>query len=466
MIGIGCLARPSLKIPRLVVVAAMALAGCSAQNDASLSTSSVTKTNVTASAAPARPVSTGPAKVALLLPLTATGGTAVIAKGLKQAAELALFPYDRPTIELMVKDDGGTPDGAAKAAQEALAEGAEVILGPLFAHSVKAVAAVATPQGVPVVAFSNDATVAGPGVHLMSFQVHQDVERIVSFAASKGKKRFAALISDDLMGKRAEEAFRAAVAQAGGSVGPVQIYESGASNGMVQPVQRLVDAMNLAEEVGQPVDAVFVPGNPEVLAGLGPLLAHAGIDTVKVKLIGTSGWDSPMVSRDATFVGGWYPAPDPRGWKDFTERFTKTFGTPPPRIASLSHDAVGVAIALSTSTGGQRYTPATLSRASGFNGSDGNVRFLASGAAERGLAVLEVQKFGVTVIDAAPNGDPATASPVVAPADPVVLAQASQPKPVKASRTASNRELKMKEPAARIAPLNEQKQDPKQQDTN
>jgi branched-chain amino acid transport system substrate-binding protein len=461
MIGNGCLARPSLMFPVLAAFAAAALAGCAAPNDTSLSTSSLTTANATASAAPARPVPTGPAKVALLLPLTATGATAVIAKGLKQAAELALFPYDRPTIELMVKDDGGTPDGAAKAAKEALDDGAEIILGPLFAHSVKAVGAVAGPAGVPVVAFSNDATVAGPGVHLMSFQVHQDVERIVGFAASKGKKRFAALISDDLMGKRTEEAFRAAVAQAGGTVGPVQNYEAGASNGMVQPVQRLVDAMNLAEEVGQPVDAVFLPGNPDGLAGLGPLLAHAGIDTVKVKLIGTSGWDSPMVSRDATFVGGWFPAPDPRGWKDFTERFTKAFGTPPPRIASLSHDAVGLAIALSTGTGGQRYTSATMTRASGFNGSDGNVRFLASGAAERGLAVLEVQKFGVTVIDAAPNGDPATASPVVAPADPAVLAQANQPKPAKAAKpakTASSRDLKVKEPAARIAPQGEQQQ--------
>jgi branched-chain amino acid transport system substrate-binding protein len=394
-------------------VAATLLAGCSAGESPLLTNSLAAPADATAAYNPSKPISKGPAKVALLLPTSGMGPTAVLAKGLKQAAELALFDYDRPTIELIVKDDKGTPEGAIAAAEEALAEGAEIILGPLFAPSVKAITPIAKRANVPVIAFSSDASVSAPGVYLMSFQVHQEVERVVSFASAQGRKKFAALVSDDAYGKVTEQAFRASVQRAGGTVAALQVYSAQAGNGMVQPAQRLVDALNLANDVGQPVDAVFLPGGPDVLAGLGPLMTSAGLDTTNIKLLGTGGWDNAGISRDATFVGGWYPAPDPNGWRSFSERFTKTFGNPPPRIATLAHDAVGVAIALSTNVPGQRYTVGTLTRPSGFNGADGPVRFLASGAAERGLAVLEVQKFGVSVADPAPGSNIGPRAPQV-----------------------------------------------------
>ena len=43
---------------------------------------------------------------------------------------------------------------------------------------------------------------------------------------------------------------------------------------------------------------------------------------------------------------------------------------------------------------GARYTSANLTRANGFIGVDGAVRFTARGTPQRGLAVLEVGKFG------------------------------------------------------------------------
>jgi branched-chain amino acid transport system substrate-binding protein len=408
---------------------ATGLAGCSASGDSSLLTSSVTPTAADATAAynPSKPITKGPAKVALLLPASGMGPTAVLAKGLKQAAELALFDYDRPTIELMFKDDKGTPEGAIAAAEEALADGAEIIIGPLFATSVKAIAPIAKRANVPIIAFSSDASVAGPNVYLMSFQVHQEVERVVSYAASQGRKKFAALVADDAYGKLTEQAFRASVQRAGGTVAALQVYPAQAGNGMVQPAQRLVDALNLAAEVGQPVDAVFLPGGPDTLTGLGPLMASANMDTSKIKLLGTGGWDNAGIGRDQTFVGGWYPAPDPAGWRAFSERFAKTFGNTPPRLATLSHDAVGVAIALSTNAPGQRYTTGTLTRPSGFTGADGAVRFLASGGTERSLAVLEVQKFGVSVVDAAPGGPSA-------PGGPGPEVQSAAPTPAGATR--------------------------------
>ncbi len=342
-------------------------------------------------------------KVAILLPLSGQGQTAVVAKALKQAAEMALFELDNPSFQLVTKDDKGTPEGARAAAEEALKEGAEMLIGPLFAKSVQAIAPLARQANVPVLAFSNDRQVAGQGVYLLGFLPQQEVDRVVSYAAAQGKQRFAALVSDDAYGKLAETAFREAVTRAGGTIAALETYET-QSNRMVEPAQRVVAAIRQAEEAQQPVEALFVPGGPETLPSLGPLLSYANLDTDKVKLLGTGGWDYPTIGREAPFVGGWYSSADPRGWRGFSERFAKTFGASPPRLASMAFDAATVAISLSGNPPGQRYTAANLTRANGFSGVDGPVRLLPNGLAERGLAILEVQKFGSRVVDTAATG--------------------------------------------------------------
>ena len=126
-------------------------------------------------------------KIALLVPLSAQGHPGLIAKSLKQAAELALFERDNPNLQLIVKDDKGTPDGAKIAAEDVLKSGATLIMGPLFAKSVSAVAPVARKANVPVVAFSNDRQVAGNGVYLLSFQPAPEVERVVAYRGTPGQ---------------------------------------------------------------------------------------------------------------------------------------------------------------------------------------------------------------------------------------------------------------------------------------
>ena len=151
---------------------------------------------------------------------------------------------------------------------------------------------------------------------------------------------------------------------------------------------------------GAPVDALFLPGGQENLEIVARLLPQAEIDTEKVKLIGTGGMDYPNAGRDAKLVGAWYPAPDPRGWNDFSQKYAKSYGAAPPRIASLAYDAVSLAIALSGGAEGQRYDAAQLTRASGFTGVDGAFRLLPDGSTDRALAILEVQKFGAGIVDA------------------------------------------------------------------
>ena len=176
---------------------------------------------------------------------------------------------------------------------------------------------------------------------------------------------------------------------------------------MLEPTRRIADAVVHADEGGTPIDALLIPGSPETLASLGPLLTYAKIDTQRIKVLGTGAWDSPGIGRQPAFVGAWYPAPDPRGWQTFAENYAKTYGAMPARIATLGYDAVGIAAQLATGNGAPgtgRMSQASLTRATGFIGVDGPVRFRADGTAERDLAVLEVQSHGMQVVDPVQGG--------------------------------------------------------------
>ena len=349
--------------------------------------------------------SKAPVRIAMLLPLAGIGATAEIAKAMKQAGEMALIERANSSVQLIVKDDKGTADGAAIAASEAIQEGAEVILGPLFATAVPGAARIARNANVPVIAFSNDERVAGQGVYLMSFLPGQEVRRIVSYTKTTGAKRYAALIPNNTFGQTVEVAFRQAVAGADGQIVALERYTP-SGNGHVEPAQRVFGIVKQSHELGGPIDALFLPGDQKILPKLGPLYAYSGLDKTNVKLIGTGGWEFPNIGRDKAFVGGWYPSPEPHGWQSFSGRFAQNFGNAPPRIASLAYDAVNMAIDLSAAPQGARFTGQRIANANGFNGVDGPIRFQSDGRSNRSLAILEVQSFGSRVISpaAAANG--------------------------------------------------------------
>jgi ABC-type branched-subunit amino acid transport system substrate-binding protein len=339
-------------------------------------------------------------KVAFLLPMSAQGNGQAVAKALKQAGELALFDFDNPNIQLVPKDTLGTPEGARAAAQDAVKDGAELIVGPLFAGEVAAAAPEAQRANIPMVSFSSDRKVAGNGVYLLSFLAGSDVPRIISFASSRGKKRFAALVPQTDSGRLVEQSLLASVKQYGGQVVVVKSYPQEA-NGMLTPVREIA-ALAKKGETPQ-IDALLIAGGADALPSLAPLLPYSEFDSKAVQLLGTGGWDNAGIGNDEAMAGGWFPAPDPKGWTEFTKRYADTYGDVPPRLASLAYDAVSLAVALSNNPKGKRYTAGQLTRSAGFAGIDGLFRLKPDGTSERGFAILEVQRGGNEVIDVAPN---------------------------------------------------------------
>lgn len=386
-----------------IAAAGLALAACSSTSLNQFSEAQPAPQPQPAEAPPAPgTIGTGQVRVGLILPLSAPGNAGVAAQSMKNAAEMALAEFKQPNIQLLVNDDGGTPQGAAAAAQQALAAGAEIIVGPLFAQSVTAVGQVARSRGIPVIAFSTDSSVAAPGVHLLSFLPETDVRRIVDYAISRGKRSFAALLPDNAYGSVVQAAFEQEVPRRGGRIVVIEKYP-------VDP-GRTAEAIKRVAQSASHADAIFVPDDGTMVPNILQQLAADGVNLKRIQLLGTGLWaDNPQLAGDKLAAGGWYPAPDSAGFRSFATRYRARYGQDPVRTATLSYDAVALVAALVKTQGTQRFTEQVLGNSSGFAGIDGVFRFRPDGTNERGLAVLQIAPGGPRVVSPPPKSfGPAT----------------------------------------------------------
>lgn len=336
-------------------------------------------------------VGTGQVKVGLILPLSGAGNAGVAAQSMRNAAEMALSEFQNPNLQLLIKDDGGTAQGAQQATQQALDEGAEIILGPLFSSAVPAAAQLTRARGIPMIAFSTDSSVAGRGVYLLSFLPESDVTRIVDYAGGIGKRSFAAMLPQNAYGNVVEAAFKQEVSRKGGRIVAFERYGT----------DRAVAVRNVAQALGG-ADALFLADDGDAVVAVADALTAAGANLKRVQLLGTGLWDNPRVFASATMHGGLYAAPDPSGFRAFAGRYSTKYGQQPVRTATLAYDGVALVAALARTQGAQKFSAEVLTNASGFAGIDGLFRFRADGTNQRGLAVMKV---------AAGGGQPVAGSP-------------------------------------------------------
>ena len=139
-------------------------------------------------------------KIGLLLPLT--GEHAHLGKRLLDASEMALFEAGNSSVTLLPQD---TAQGAHQAALKALDEGAELLVGPIFAAEVEAVKPLLSARNVSLVCFSTDQNVAGNGTFILGFLPVQQIERVLSFAKEKGLSKIAALTPEGQYGRHIDQ---------------------------------------------------------------------------------------------------------------------------------------------------------------------------------------------------------------------------------------------------------------------
>ena len=339
---------------------------------------------------PGIPQDTARHRVALLVPLS--GPNAGVGTSIANATQLALLDLNNAQIRITSYDTNG---GAANAAQRALADGNRLILGPLLADDVRAVAPVARSAGVPLIAFSNDTSVAGRGAYVMGFSPQQAIARVVGYARGTGVESFAGLIPRGLYGERASTAFLRAVENANGQVVSLQTYDRSAAS---------LSAAVTQLGTNSPYQAILIADGGATASNAAPLIRRHG--GASARILGTELWntESSIASRPG-LAGAWFASVSDGLYRQYAAKYRARFGSAPYRLSSLGYDAVLLTVRIARDWRvGSAFPADELNDRGGFAGIDGAFRFGRDGVAERALEVREVRAGTTATVSPAPSG--------------------------------------------------------------
>lgn len=341
-----------------------------------------------------------PVPVALLVPAgSGQAGDAALARSLENAARLAISDLPNVQIDLRVYDTRGSSNTAATVAQQAVADGAKIILGPVYAQAANSAGIAALSNNVNVLSFSNNTSIAGGNVFVLGPTFDNTANRLVSFAGSQGKSNMVIVHSNDAAGRLGQAAISNALGGSrvnnAGSVG-YDRSQQGVINS-VPSVKATVDASG--------ADSLFLTATT---AGALPLftqlLPEAGVSPANTQFIGLTRWDIPPQTLDLPGVqGGWFALPDPSKAQAYRQRYNNTYGEAPHPISGLAYDGIAAIAALVSQGRSNALTASALTQNAGFQGVGGIFRLRPNGTNERGLAVATIQNKQVVVIDPAPQ---------------------------------------------------------------
>jgi len=380
----------TLRRPALWAAAALGLAACEPVNFAG----------------PAEVVDPNqPVVVALMVPLNSGNSvTEQLAQNMVNAANLAVRDVSGANIDLRVYETGGNAEMAVAAANRAVADGAQIMVGPLYSASTAAIAPIAAQAGINVLSFSNTTSVAGGNVYIMGVTFDSIADRLVRQSVAEGKTNIAIVYQEGVSGESGKASIERAIARNGANLTtavsyPLNITEMGAA------------AVGIAETLrGSGSNAVVFTDSP--LRGLGFITASLASNRFRTKrdaqFMGLSRWDSSNeVLVTPSLQGGWFAVADPGLTLQFETRYQLAYGIEAHRLSGLAYDgiaAVGAMISAARASGeNNAFSTERLTDPAGFAGVTGIFRFRADGTNERGLAIMKVENGVATMISPAPR---------------------------------------------------------------
>lgn len=184
---------------------------------------------------------TYPTRIALLLPLS--GPYQSVADAVRDGLFTAYFQLAAngqvPVVTLY--DAAGTAAGAQSAYRQAVAAGADMVIGPLIKNAVSGIAALGS-LPVPVLALNTlDTNQSAPsGMFQFGLPPEDEATQVANRVVAEGLKRGVALYPQGDWGTRVMNAFSARFNQLGGILLGTQTYTPGASDFSV-PITRLLN---------------------------------------------------------------------------------------------------------------------------------------------------------------------------------------------------------------------------------
>jgi len=342
----------------------------------------------------------GSVQVALLVP----GGSGqasdeLLARSLQNAARLAIADLGGTQVDLRVYNTAGQPAQAAAMAIKAVEEGAQIILGPVFAQEANAAGVAVAAQGINVLAFSNNPDIAGNNVFVLGPTFDNTAARLASYAVRQGKSKIMIVHDRNTAGDLGRAAIQRGVAAAGGSVVATGSYEF-SQNGVTTAAPGIASSAKAAG-----AQAVFLTADTAgALPLVSQLLADNGLSSASVQFVGLTRWDIPTATLALPGVqGGWFALPDPALYAQYQSRYQAAFAEAPHPISGLAYDGIAAIGALIKQNSAGAVSKASLTQGSGFVGVNGIFRLRGDGTNERGLAVAQIRGGQLVVVDPAPR---------------------------------------------------------------
>ncbi len=342
-----------------------------------------------------------PVPVALLVPHGAPDGDVQrLARDLENAARMAVRDLKGAKIDLRVYATAGNVGQSTQAAKRAVNEGAKIIIGPLYAEAANAVAKTVSPQGINVMSFSNNPSIAGGNLFILGPTYNNTATQMAEFAAAQGKKRVVAVYSKNLAGELGKEAIQAAMKRKGtalvGLVG-YDFSEAGVQSA-VPKIKSTVAQTN--------ADAIFLTANAAgALPMLSQVLPAAGISSPKTQYLGLTRWDTPSQALQLSGLqNGWFAMPDPARSAQFESRFKAAYGNSPHVVSSLAYDGIAAIGALVAKGKRSALQTSSLTQNAGFQGATGVFRLRSGGTNERSLAIATIRNKRAVILKPAAKG--------------------------------------------------------------
>ena len=348
------------------------------------------QSTIIASPTQAEQKQTKPVEVAFLVPLSGKGSE--LGQSLLNAAQLALFDMNPQNFQLIPKDTKGNPIDAQIATQEAINNGADVILGPLFSDSVKSAAAAASPYNINVIGFTTDKNAVSYNGLAMGFLPDTQVQQILRYAMKQQIQRLSVVTPQNAYGQLVATTVRETFSQAGYTPPHIHTIKSNSQ----LDLDRLYS--NLSSNQSQ---AILLAVDITTATAISSHLVSNGLPNNQVQRLGLGLWDDRQRAYSSALEGAWFAAPSPIKRDRFTRLYKNTYGVTPPRLASMGYDSAALAISLAKY--GNDYSRESLTRQNGFYGLDGIFRFRSGGLVERGLAILEFSRGRTVIRESAPQ---------------------------------------------------------------
>lgn len=335
----------------------------------------------------AAPGEGGILKVGILLPLS--GENASFGKKTKEGIDLAVNANNQGNIIQLIDKDSGSSTQQTEAAVSslALADGAQIVIGPLLSSQAPVAADAARLRGMPMITFSkNNSFNPGGGVYRLGATSRSQMESLVDAAVNQGRMtRLALIYPETPVGTEFADEFRRALR----AVNLEPVFDKSYTGGQDSILMSLAEEAANADPQG-----IFCPDNIETAARF--FMNIPDPVRARVSPLGTAAWDeSRQLKNSATALDGaifptvFFSQSSSPAVQKFVESYRATYNTAPDLLSAQGFDAAMLTVTVAQSGARDRQgIQGALESISSYSGLTGMLSVLPSGEIQRKYVVL------------------------------------------------------------------------------